>query len=346
MESRQRLSFYLSLYLEKAFLYNKKRGDGMDRRIQEIRKKIEPYIVKTPFIPLHHISREVGAWVYGKMENMQVTNSFKIRGVMAKIASLSPAEVERGLVTASSGNHGKAVAYAAKILGIPAKIVLPNTSPEHKREEIRKLGAAIEISTVEERFQVAHRIEQEEGKIFIHPFDDEQIYRGQGTISVEIMEEIHPDLVLVPVGGGGLIAGNSMYLKSRDENIKVIGAEPYLVPKYSKNWDRKIPQTVVRGPSLADGLLSLKPGEIVFPIVKEKVDGIVSVTDDGIRKALDLFYNREKLVVEPSSAITLGAILEGLVQVQPEDTVVLIITGGNTNGSAIEEILKKEDFKE
>lgn len=323
------------------FIY---KGDEMDYRngykeTIKTRERIRDYIYETPLIRLNYISEMLGTSVYAKLENMQKTNSFKIRGALNKIRKLSDEELKRGVVTASSGNHGKGIATCAKILGIPAKIVLPDTSTETKRQMIRDLGAEIEITTVEKRFEVAKEIAEKEGMTFIHPFDDLDVSEGQGTIAVEILNKMDHLKMIVPIGGGGLISGIAMYTKGVTRWSKVIGVEPENVARYTLSLKEGQPSEVKRGETLADGLLSVKPGDHVFPLVRDLVDDVVTCQDKNIKKALDLLYNKEKLIVEPSSAIGLGAILEGKIEYDDRDKLVLIITGGNVEGRAIEEII-------
>lgn len=303
------------------------------------RERIRDYVYETPLIRLNYISEMLGTSVYAKLENMQKTNSFKIRGALNKIRKLSDEELKKGVVTASSGNHGKGIATCAKMLGIPAKIVLPDTSTETKRQMIKDLGAEIVISSVEERFNVAKEIAKKEGMTFIHPFDDLDVSEGQGTIAVEILNKMDHLKMIVPIGGGGLISGIAMYTKGVTRWSEVIGVEPENVNRYALSLEEGEPREVKRGETLADGLLSVKPGENVFPIVKDLVDDIVTCQDKNLKKALDLLYNKEKLIVEPSSAIGLGAILEGKIKFDDRDKLVLIITGGNVEGRAIEEII-------
>lgn len=303
------------------------------------RERIRDYIYETPLIRLNYISEMLGTSVYAKLENMQKTNSFKIRGALNKIRKLSDEELKKGVVTASSGNHGKGIATCAKMLGIPAKIVLPDTSTETKRQMIKDLGAEIVISSVEERFNVAKEIAEKEGMTFIHPFDDLDVSEGQGTIAVEILNKMDHLKMIVPIGGGGLISGIAMYTKGVTRWSEVIGVEPENVNRYTLSLEEGEPREVKRGETLADGLLSVKPGENVFPIVRDLVDNIVTCQDKYLKKALDLLYNKEKLIVEPSSAIGLGAVLEGKIKFDDRDKLVLIITGGNVEGRAIEEII-------
>ena len=309
------------------------------KEIIKARERIGDFIYETPLIRLNYISEMLGTSVYAKLENMQKTNSFKIRGALNKIRKLSDEELKKGVVTASSGNHGKGIATCAKILGIPAKIVLPDTSTETKRQMIRDLGAEIEITTVEKRFEVAKEIAEKEGMTFIHPFDDLDVSEGQGTIAVEILNKMDHLKMIVPIGGGGLISGIAMYTKGVTRWSKVIGVEPENVARYTMSLEEGQSSEVKRGETLADGLLSVKPGDHVFPIVRDLVDDVVTCQDKYLKKALDLLYNKEKLIVEPSSAIGLGAILEGKIEYDDRDKLVLIITGGNVEGSKIEEII-------
>ena len=204
---------------------------------------------------------------------------------------------------------------------------------------IRDLGAEIEITTVEKRFEVAKEIAEKEGMTFIHPFDDLDVSEGQGTIAVEILNKMDHLKMIVPIGGGGLISGIAMYTKGVTRWSKVIGVEPENVVRYTLSLEEGKPSEVKRGETLADGLLSVKPGDHVFPIVRDLVDDVVTCQDKYLKKALDLLYNKEKLIVEPSSAIGLGAILEGKIEYDDRDKLVLIITGGNVEGSKIEEII-------
>lgn len=303
------------------------------------RERIRDYVYDTPLIRLDYISEALGTSVYAKMENMQRTNSFKIRGALNKIRKLSPEELEKGVVTASSGNHGKGIATCAKMLGIPAKIVLSDTSTELKRQMIKDLGAELVITTVEKRFEVAKEISEKEGMTFIHPFDDLDVSEGQGTIAVEILNKMDHLKMIVPIGGGGLISGIATYTKGVTRWAEVIGVEPEYVARYTASLKEGRPIDVKRGETLADGLLSVKPGEKVFEIVRDLVDDVVTCQDKYIKKALDLLYNKEKLIVEPSSAIGLGAILEGKIKYDDRDKLVLIITGGNVEASSIEKII-------
>ncbi|MDU2110165.1 MAG: threonine/serine dehydratase [Peptoniphilus lacydonensis] len=307
--------------------------------ILKARERIRDDIYETPLVRLNYVSEYLGTSVYAKLENMQKTNSFKIRGALNKIKKLSNEELKGGVITASSGNHGKGVATCAKMLGIPAKIILPDTATEIKRKMIKDLGAEVIISSVEERFIVANEIAKKENMTFIHPYDDEDILEGQGTIAVEILNKMDHLKMIVPIGGGGLISGIAMYTKGVTRWSEVIGVEPVNIARYTRSLKENRPTEVKKGKTLADGLQSIKPGDKVFSIVRDLVDDVVTCEDENIKKALDLLYNKEKLIVEPSSAIGLGAILEGKIKYDERDKLVLIVTGGNIEGSSVEKII-------
>ncbi|WP_010245028.1 threonine ammonia-lyase [Peptoniphilus rhinitidis] len=307
--------------------------------ILKARERIRDDIYETPLVRLNYVSEYLGTSVYAKLENMQKTNSFKIRGALNKIKKLSNDELKGGVITASSGNHGKGVATCAKMLGIPAKIILPDTATEIKRKMIKDLGAEVIISSVEERFIVANEIAKKENMTFIHPYDDEDILKGQGTIAVEILNKMDHLKMIVPIGGGGLISGIAMYTKGVTRWSEVIGVEPVNIARYTRSLKENRPTEVKKGKTLADGLQSIKPGDKVFSIVRDLVDDVVTCEDKNIKKALDLLYNKEKLIVEPSSAIGLGAILEGKIKYDKRDKLVLIVTGGNIEGSSVEKII-------
>ena len=299
--------------------------------IREAQKRIEPYVVKTPLIRAVNLDGILGCEVYLKPECLQLTGSFKIRGAFNKILSLSEAEIKRGFVAASSGNHGKGVAYAAKLLGTKATIVIPDTAPEIKIEAIKALGADVVLSSVEKRFETAKRIADEKGAVVIPPFDDYEIMSGQGTLGVEIMEDCPElDYVVVPVSGGGLISGVATAVKAMsDGRTKVIGAEPAALPRYSKSLEAGKPTKVESKRTVADALPATMPGEKCFPVVQKNTDCFVRVGDEYILKGMKLLLLQGHLLAEASSAIGIGAMLEGLVDVKLTDKVCFVISGGS-----------------
>lgn len=309
--------------------------------IREAQRRIEPYIYKTPLLRLENLDEPLGCQVYAKMESLQRTNSFKVRGAFNKLLTLSPEELKNGVVTASSGNHGKATAFAAKMLGISAHVVVPDSAPAIKVDGIRSYGAEVIFSEHSQRFIKAEKLAEENGWRFISPFDDYDIIAGQGTAALEIITQMPGfDYLLSPVGGGGLIGGLSTAVKETAPNVKVIGAEPAGVARYTKSFAAGHPVTLgADSKSVADGLQTLRPGIRNYPIVQKYVDGIVTVDDEYILKAAKLMLTRGKLLAEISSCITMGAVLQGTIKFKRDDKVVFFISGGNID---IEQIRKFE----
>ena len=305
-------------------------------QIYEARSRIEPYIVRTPVLRLHALDKYLGCQVYVKAECMQITGAFKLRGAMNKVLSFSEEQLSKGIVAASSGNHGRGVAYAAKRFGAKATIVMPHIVTPVKIEAIRALGAEIVFCETSERIQVAKRICAETGANMISAFDDYEVMAGQGTIGLEIMEQL-PDVdrVIVPVSGGGLLSGISAAVKSINPQVELWGAEPSALPRYSVSLAAGKVETVEQKSTLADALLSQRPGENCFPVIKENIDGFATVDDEDMLKGMRLLLTEGKLLAEPSSCIGMGAVMSGKIAVRPEDKVCFVVSGGNVGLSQI-----------
>lgn len=300
------------------------------KEIWEARDRIAPYIVQTPLLRLPGLDEYLGCEVYAKAECMQITGAFKLRGAMNKALTLTPEQLTKGIVAASSGNHGKGIAYAAKMLGTKATIVVPDTAAKVKVEAIRALGAEIVQCPVSERFQVAEAIRSERGATLIPPFNDEFVMAGQGTAGLEIMEQCPElDIVVVPVSGGGLIGGVSTAIKAVSPCTRVYGAEPAVLPRYSKSLQAGKLVKVEPGKSIADALVAQMPGEICFPYVAANTDGFAAVDDEYLLKGWKLLLLEGKILCEPSSAIGIGAVLQGLLPVQKGEKVCFLISGGS-----------------
>lgn len=299
-------------------------------QIRSARERIVPYVVKTPLLRLQNLDAFLGCQVYAKAECMQVTGSFKLRGAMNKILTLAPEQLAHGIVAASSGNHGRGVSYAARMLGVQAAIVMPRTAPQVKIDAIRALGAEVVLCETAERFRIAEQLCAEHGAVMVPPFNDEDVMAGQGTVGLEIAEQC-PDLdaVVVPVSGGGLISGVSTALKAAAPQIKVYGAEPAALPRYSASLAAGAPVTVAQKKSVADALVAQAPGDKCFPWVAANTDGFAAVGDEYILKGMKLLLTEGKLLAEPSSCIGIGAVLQGLLPFGPEDRVCFLISGGN-----------------
>lgn len=300
--------------------------------IKNARERIAPYVHETPLLRLYSLDKYLGCRVYAKAECMQTTGSFKLRGAMNKILSLSPEELQRGIVAASSGNHGKAIAYAAKMMGVNATIVLPYGAAKVKIDTIRKYGAEIVECDVAERFEVAERLCREKNATLVPPFNDETIMVGQGTAALEMLEQCPElDAVIVPTSGGGLLGGVSTAVKAVSPKTRVYSAEPVARPRYNESIKAGKPVVVEANPTLADGLVTLTPGDVCFPYVKASTDAFGAVTEEYIKKGMKLMLTEGKLLCEPSAAITLGAVLQGLFPVRPEDKVCFFISGGSVS---------------
>ncbi|MBI4688412.1 MAG: threonine ammonia-lyase [Nitrospirae bacterium] len=304
--------------------------------IEDASKKIKPYIHRTPLIYSNSFSRLTGANVYLKTENLQKTGSFKVRGAFNKMISINDKEV----IAASMGNHAQAVAYAAGMLGIHAKIVMPKTVPIIKEEATRSYGADVALYGESFNDALNYALSQK-GCYFIHAFDDNDIIAGQGTIALEVLEEIKDiDAVFVPVGGGGIISGISVAFKAISPKTEIIGVQTKSAPSaYVSFMDKKI-SAVPPSPTIADGIAVGLIGEKTFDIISKYVDEIMLVSEDSIAMAVLLFLERKKIVVEGAGATTLAALIENKERFRDKN-VVLVVSGGNIDFTLIDRIIHK-----
>ncbi len=299
-------------------------------KIQAAKIKLAPYIYQTPVVRLHGLDDLLNCNVSIKAENMQKTNSFKLRGALNKLLSMPLEQLQQGVVAASSGNHGKGVAFAAKLLNIPATIVLPETAPSIKVDGIRALGANVVQCKLAERHLITEALSLEHGYAIIHPYDDYDIMAGQGTVALEILEQLpQVNAIVVPIGGGGLISGVATAIKALAPHVKIIGAEPAVVSRYSESIKSGERLLLKEQKSLADALLTLQPGERNFPIVQKLVDDIVRVDEASIESGMKTLLEAGKILAEPSSAIGIGAALQGHLPISKNDDVCFLISGGN-----------------
>ncbi|MBE5806857.1 MAG: threonine/serine dehydratase [Clostridiales bacterium] len=305
----------------------------MSVTIQTIRKaheRISPYIERTPLLRLAALDAHLGCRVYVKAECMQRTGAFKLRGALNKMLTLSKEQLAHGVVAASSGNHGRAVAWCARKLGTTAVIVMPRTAPDVKVRNIRALGAEVVLCDATERFEVAERMRAERGATMVPPYNDEDIMAGQGTAGIEIVEQCPSvDMVVSPVSGGGLLGGLSTAVKALAPDVRIYGAEPAALPRYSASLAAGHPVTVERHASLADALVSDTPGSLCFPQVQSHANGVVPVEDAQMLRGMKLLLLEGKVLAEPSACIGLGAVLQGAIPVSPEMKVCFLLSGGN-----------------
>jgi len=295
-------------------------------------ERIRPYIHRTPVLTNESLNQQVDAQVFLKCENLQKIGAFKFRGACNAVFSLSDAEAARGVCTHSSGNHAQALALAARIRGIPAYIVIPKNAPAVKKDAVAGYGGLITLceSTLEARETTLAKVQQETGAIVVHPYNDERVITGQGTAALELLED-HPDLdvIITPVGGGGLLSGTSIAATETKKGIRVIGAEPELADDayHSFKEGKIIPS--VNPKSIADGLLS-SLGTLTFPIIQERVEQIVTVSEKGIIESMKYIWERAKIIIEPSAAVAVGVLWEKKIDLRGLK-VGVILSGGNVD---------------
>ncbi len=307
--------------------------------MEDIRKAAEvigDFVHKTPLVYSNSFSAMTGAEVFLKAENLQKTGSFKVRGAFYKLNSLG----KKNVIAASMGNHAQGVAYAAAKLGIHAKIVMPLSASIVKQEATKGYGADLILHG--ESFQEALQYAQsQEGHVFIHAFDDEKIIAGQGTIGLEIVEDLRDiDTVIVPVGGGGLISGIAVAVKELSSQTEIIGVQTASATSAYKSFINKKIEESVPSSTLADGIAIARVGDITFGVIEKYVDDMMLVDEDSIARAILLFLERKKLVVEGAGTVPLAALLEAKERFRGK-RVVLVISGGNIDFTLIDRIIHK-----
>ena len=312
------------------------------RDVEEAAGRLEGVAHRTPALTSRTLDDLTNVRVRLKAENFQRGGAFKFRGAFNKINSLSADERAQGVVAYSSGNHAQAVALAARLHGIPAVIVMPTDAPASKVEATQGYGA--EVVTYdrysEDRVAVGERLASERGGTLVPPYDDPKIIAGQGTVALELIEDAGPlDVLLVPVGGGGLISGSATTAAALAPSTRVVGVEPEAGDDTRRSLDAghrvgiEVPRTI------ADGLQGDIPGRLTFPIVQELVERIVTVTDAQIVAAMVFLHDRLKIVVEPSGAAALAALLGGAVMFEPGSRVGVILSGGNVSAKRFAELV-------
>ncbi|MEO6444427.1 MAG: threonine/serine dehydratase [Gemmatimonadaceae bacterium] len=296
--------------------------------------------IRTPLLPLDALGDQLGAEVWVKPEMLQRGGAFKFRGAYTFLSRLSAEERSRGVIAPSSGNHAQAVAYAARIFGIQATVVMPTTVMAAKRGGAERLGARVVLAgtTTNDRMDKAKELVASEGVVLVPPYDDATIIAGQGTTGLEIAEDM-PDvnLVLVPVGGGGLSAGVAAAIKHLCPAARVIGVEPAGAPKLTQARAAGAPVVLSHSASIADGLLAIRIGTTTFAHHQAFLDDVVTVEDEDMVRGMLYLLDRVKVVSEPSGAITLAALLGGRVKPEPGSRVVCVLSGGNIEWPGLQE---------
>ncbi len=314
---------------------------GLLIEIENIRKQFGDLVHYTPLEYNNTFSKMTSNKVYLKLENFQRTGSFKIRGALNKISRLTDKEKKAGVITASAGNHGQAVALAATMSKIKATIVVPEGAPIVKIEAIKNYGGnVVEYgNTYDEAYQKALEIQKKESLTFIHAFNDLDIIKGQATIGYEIMEKI-PDVeyILCPIGGGGLISGIASYCKEKNKNVKIIGVQSENVPSMHESFKINEVKVMPSKETICDGIAVKKPGDISYGMIKMYVDDVVLVSDNQVAKTILLLMERAKIFVEGAGAVGLTALLHRKIDIKNKN-VAVVISGGNLNPTLLNRII-------
>lgn len=302
------------------------------RDIHQARERLKPHIRHTPLLRAEKMEPLLGCEVYLKPETLQITGAFKIRGALNKTLSLPREAIANGIIATSSGNHAQGMAYAARMLGVKALIVVPVTTPNIKVENTRALGAEVIKfdGDTAARWKRVNEIAAERNCAVVHAFEDPLVMAGQGTIGCEILEDLADvDTVIVPMGGGGLISGIATAIKETKSSVRVVGAEPALTPKYFHSRINKERTTLPLKNTIADGLRISVPGQNPFPIIERYVDEIVLVEDEHIIEGMRMLAKDAKLIAEPAASIGIGALLARGLEVTPHERVCVVLSGGN-----------------
>ncbi|WP_119727318.1 threonine ammonia-lyase [Thermomonospora amylolytica] len=309
--------------------------------VRAARELLRGVIVATPLLQSRVLSEAIGGPVYLKCENVQRTGSFKVRGAYVRIAGLTEAQRAGGVVAASAGNHAQGVALAASLLGCKATVFMPEGAPLPKVEATRSYGAEVVFPgpTVDACLVAAREYADERGAVFIHPFDHRDVVAGQGTIALEILEEL-PEVrtIVTAVGGGGLISGVAGAAKALKPEIKVVGAQAKRAAAFPPSLAAGRPIRIEPRPTMADGISVGSPGELTYALVSELVDAVVTVTEESISQALLLCLERAKQVVEPAGAAGVAALLEHAYAFEPP--VVAVLSGGNIDPLLLSKVLR------
>lgn len=313
-----------------------------ERDIREASEKMGGVIHKTPLDFSNTFSSLSNNRVYLKLENLQKTGSFKVRGAYNKLLSLTEQERQRGVIAASAGNHAQGVAYASQLLNLTCTVVMPKGAPLSKVEATKSYGAKVLLmgDSFNDALDYAVTLQKQTGASFIHAFDDDAIIAGQGTIGLEILEQLpEVDAVVCPVGGGGLIAGIASAIKANDRSIKVYGIQASACPSMQHSLNEQKPIMIEALPTMADGIAVKQPGRKTFEMIQQYVDGLYCVDETEMARTMLMLLERNKLLVEGSGASGLAAIMYKKLPIK-EKNVVVILSGGNVDVAFISKIIE------
>lgn len=314
------------------------------QKIKDAQKRIEGVAVNTPFSHAPYLSEIAGCNVYLKKENLQITGAFKLRGAYNKIATLTPQQRECGVIAASAGNHAQGVAYSAAAFDTKAVIVMPESTPLTKIDGVKHFGAEVILAgtNYDEAYAYAKEYGEKNHLTFVHPFEDEEVMAGQGTIALEILDKCNElDAVLIPVGGGGLISGMASAIKAINPNINVIGVSAKGAPAFKNSFDlkRAVDSTSVR--TIADGIAVRDTSPITLEHALECVDEIISVDDEEIASAILFLLEKQKLVVEGAGSVGVAALLHHKLDYLKGKNVAVVLSGGNMDVTLLSVIIEK-----
>ena len=313
--------------------------------IQSARETIKDIINVTPVLESVKMSEKTGANVYIKCENLQKTGSFKIRGACNKIANLTDEEKANGVIASSAGNHAQGVALGAKMNGIEATIAMPATAPLAKVKATKGYGAKVVLNGLvyDDAYAKAVEIQKETGATFLHPFDDEYVISGQGTIGLEIFEQLNEnvDTIVCPIGGGGIIAGIATAAKALNPNVKIVGVQTSNIPSMKESVQNGEVTTAFKAATIADGIAVKTPGNLTFDIVKELVDEVITVEEDEIYQAMLFLLEYQKVAAEGAGAVATAAVWSGKYQPKQGENVVCVISGGNVDTNTLYRVIEK-----
>jgi threonine dehydratase len=313
--------------------------------ITRARVAVADIVRQTPVLPSLTLSEHTGADVVLKAENLQRTGSFKIRGALNKLAALGE-RCSRGVTAGSAGNHAWACAQAARARGVPCEVFMPVEAPISKIEGCRTLGAEVHIggASVDECVLRARARAEEAGMAFVHPFDDPDVIAGQGTLGLELLEDV-PDLrkVVVPVGGGGLSSGVAIALKAQRSDVEVVGVQVETVAAFPGSLRKGAPVAVESALTIADGIAVKRPGDLTLPLVRQWLDDVVVVPEDDVAEAIVLCMERAKLVVEGAGAVGVAALLGGQTRAASSGTTCVILSGGNVDAGLLATVARRHE---
>ena len=312
--------------------------------IRAAHARVAPRIHRTPLLSATRLGARAGVRLFHKCESLQKTGSFKVRGALNNVSQLDAAARKRGVVTVSAGNHAQALAWAARDAGVRCTVVMPMTASRMKVEASRGYGAEVVLHGTSgmEAFAHAHALAKERDLAFVHPFDDSAVIAGQGTVGLEILEQLEDvDDVVVPIGGGGLIAGVATAIKESRPKVRVYGVEPTGAAVMRKSLDEGHPVRLESMKTIADGLAAPMAGDVTYPIVKHYVDDVVLVTDEEIMAAMREILFSAKLLAEGGGAAATAAIVSGKLKLEGR-RVVAVMSGGNVDPTRVKEVLGRD----